>query len=616
MSEHVRSTRRPGLRRFISANRLSFAIVAMLLVLPIVWTSDYQRSILVRLFILSVLLIGLNLITGYGKMINLGHAGFYGLGAYVAGILSAKVGWPTVIAFLLAPIVTAGLSWLIGIPSLRLRGIYFAMATLGTGMVLFLLFGRAVGLTGGPNGLRGIPPLSLGPLVFDTSLSRYALAAFVLAFVFWTTRLLMASPYGQALRAAAVSEPAAVVSGVNIQRVRLMAFVISGAIAGLAGAVEAFNSRFVSPSSFDFFVAVTLLVGLTLGGSGTILGPIVGSAVLVFLAERLSNQPNLRLFIIGLVFLTVLQILPDGLVGLVTRLRRRWHKEIPHTEESGLRTASQGAASLSVTHQPVVGPTLVVDDVWKRYGGVEVLKGVTFSVESGRVLGLIGPNGAGKTTLANVISGFVDPDFGRVALGSIEMIPLPPHRRAESGLGRSFQNLQLFSGLSVVDNVLMGAYLRRDHGVLAGLLWGARRSAAEAEEKARALELLDSLGLSEYASDAVENLSFGRAKLVELARILAIDPQVVILDEPAAGLAGSATGPVRDLICALRDRGIGVLLIEHNVKLVMGVSDKVLVLDHGETLAHGTPEQVQADPKVIAAYLGQPLDAKRDRRMG
>ncbi|MEZ5175588.1 MAG: branched-chain amino acid ABC transporter ATP-binding protein/permease [Acidimicrobiia bacterium] len=582
----------------VGADTIAFLVI--LVVLPLFWSSDYELSVLARFAILSTLLMGLNLITGYGRMINLAHAGFYGLGAYTAGVLTAKLAIPTAIGFWVAPAAAALVAWAIGIPSLRLRGIYFAMATLGTGMVLFLVFGRAVDITGGPNGLRGIPPLTLGPLAVDSAMTRYVLAAGIAIVVFWIVRRLVVAPYGQSLHAAAVSEPAAAVAGVNIQRVRLTAFVLSAAIAGLAGSVEVFNSRFISPTSFDFFVAVTFLVGLTLGGSGTVLGPVVGSAVLVALAEGLSDQPNLRLLLIGLVFLVVLQVLPDGLVGSIYGFYRRHRPHRPGELDDSIEVPTQYMR----TRNP---RPLQISNISKHFGGVQVLSEVSLTVVPGRVLGLIGPNGAGKTTLANVVSGFVTPDRGTVFVGSVDLTNSSVNERASEGLGRTFQNLELFPGLSAVNNVLMGAYIHRPNRVVDALVWSKSSAAQEASQRELAMRLLASMHLLDDAHKDVDSLPFGKAKLVELARLLALEPEAVILDEPAAGLPRHGTGPVRDLIADLQERGIGVVLIEHDVKLVMGVSHEVLVLDHGVAIAHGTPVEVQSDPQVIAAYLGQPV---------
>lgn len=289
---------------------------------PFLFHGDYEHGLLVGFCINLLLLTGLNLINGYAGQVSLAQAGFYGLGAYTAGILGAEEIGPIWLSFVAAPLVVAAASVIVGLPSLRLRGLYFTMASLGAGVVLFLLFGRAVSLTGGPNGLLGVPILEFGSLILDTPTRIYWLAAPLaflgLAFAGWFA----ASRWGLALRAAATSEPAAAAAGVPVFRLRLIAFTLSGAYAGLAGALETYENGFVSPEPFGFFAAVTLLVVLTLAGAGTLLGPVVGAGLLFALDELLADASDVRPLIIGLLFLVTVQALPHGVVGTLSDWRR------------------------------------------------------------------------------------------------------------------------------------------------------------------------------------------------------------------------------------------------------------------------------------------------------
>jgi branched-chain amino acid transport system permease protein len=299
------------------------AVVAVALAAaPFVFAGDYEHGLLVGFCINLLLLTGLNVITGYAGQVSLAQAGLYGLGAYTAGILGAEAIGPVWLSFVAAPFVVAAASVLVGLPSLRLRALYFTMASLGAGVVLYLLFGRAVSLTGGPNGLLGVPFLEVGPLVFDTPTRIYWLAAPLalagLAFAGWFA----ASRWGLAVRAAAASEPAASAAGIPIFRLRLVAFTLSGAYAGIAGALETYESGFVSPEPFGFFAAVTLLVVLSLAGAGTLLGPVVGALLLFALDELLADADDLRPLIIGLLFLVTVQALPRGVVGALGERRR------------------------------------------------------------------------------------------------------------------------------------------------------------------------------------------------------------------------------------------------------------------------------------------------------
>lgn len=302
-------------------------IAVALVVLPLVLTGSYLHSVLAQGCIYLLLLTGLNVITGYGGQVSLAHAGLYGLGAYTAGVTSATWGWPTLLALVAAPVVVTATTAAVGAVTLRLRGLYFVMATLGTGVVLFLLFGRATGLTGGPNGLLGIPPLTLGGLELTTTTQVYwVCAACALAGVV-VAQVLAASRLGFSLRAADASEPAAAAIGVSVFGVRLVAFVVSGAMAGLAGGLSAFQTQFVSPDPFNFLQGVLLLVALTIGGAGTTLGPALGAALLVALNEGLSGLSDYEPLIFGVIFLFAIQLLPDGVVGAAGRLLGRRRRE-------------------------------------------------------------------------------------------------------------------------------------------------------------------------------------------------------------------------------------------------------------------------------------------------
>lgn len=298
------------------------ALAVMFLALPVVFSSSYQRTTLVRFTIVLLLLTGLNLISGYARMTSLAQAGLYGMGAYVAGVLSANHGVPTWLAFLLAPVGAAVVALVVGAPSLRLRGLYFAMATLGAGVVLYLLFGRLVGITGGPNGLLGIPALSVLGYTFEGELPLYGLGAALAFLGLMAARNLERSRTGRALRAVGVSEPAAVVAGVDPFRLRLIAFVLSAVYAGVAGALLTFDTRFVSPSTFSFLTAVVLLVMLTVGGLGTFSGPVIGAALLILLETFLQNYAEYQPLILGILFVIAIQVFPEGIGGWVERRRR------------------------------------------------------------------------------------------------------------------------------------------------------------------------------------------------------------------------------------------------------------------------------------------------------
>ena len=299
---------------------LGFAALGLALIAaPFVFTGDYHHSVLITLLIYLILLMGLNLVSGFGRQLSLAQAGLYGLGAYTAGIAAAKLNLPPLLAFGLAPVVVAVVTAIVGFPSLRLRGLYFSMATLGTGMVLYLIFSRAVALTGGPNGLLGIPAFSVFGYRLGTPFAMYWLCAAAAFLGLLGTYNLVRSRMGRALRALGISEPGAAAVGVDISHMKLMVFVLSGVYAGVAGALQTFQARFISPETFSFFPTVIFVVVLTLGGMGTVWGPLVGAGLLTALDELLTAVPDYKPLILGVTFLIVIQAFPLGLVGALER---------------------------------------------------------------------------------------------------------------------------------------------------------------------------------------------------------------------------------------------------------------------------------------------------------
>lgn len=320
-------------------------LAALLVVVPLLYGSAYDLSSYTGFCIDLILLAGLNLIAGYGRQISLAQAGFYGLGAYAAGVAVAKLELPSWLAFLMAPVVVAAVAVVVGAPSLRLKGMYFTMATLGVGVVLFLVFERATSVTGGPNGLLGITPLEVGGFTFDEPVKLYVLAAVLALLGMAASRNLVRSRIGSGLRASGVSEPAAAVAGVETFRIRLAVFVLSGVYGGVAGALETYDSRFISPTSFDFFAAVLLFVALTIGGLATFFGPVVGAAVLFVFDRWLTSLSDAEPLILGIVFLIAVQLFPRGIVGSIEERWRERSAAVPPEPEDPAAPAVAAAGT-------------------------------------------------------------------------------------------------------------------------------------------------------------------------------------------------------------------------------------------------------------------------------
>ena len=529
-----------------------------------------------------VVMVGLNILFGLTGQVSLGHVGFYAIGAYVSGVLALK-GVNFFAALPTAILITGALGALLALPALRVSGPYLAMVTIAFAFIVEhgLIEWRDV--TGGANGLMGIMPPSLGNISFaEREMALLSILAASLSLLgFW---LLSESGLGGAMRAVRDSEVAAQSIGLNPVSVKTLAFAFSAALAGMAGAIFAPLLSFISPGSFPFFQSILFLFGVVLGGAGSVLGPVLGAVVVVWLPEVLSDFAEYRLLIFGLLLLGVLWLAPDGIVGLFARFRR----SIPQPVRA---SDADREARLDALLRPAQALPLRIDNIGIAFGGVKAAANVTFEALPGAVTSVIGPNGAGKSTVLNIISGFYRPDTGTIRLGGGDNLAgAAAYRLARSGIARTYQTTQLFGTLSVLENVRLG---------------GAGIETAEA--------LLAFVGYAGSLTVQADDLPHVDRRLVEIARALSTRPRVLLLDEPAAGLMRADKDALGHLLRRIADLGIAVILVEHDMTMVMGISDHIVVLDAGKPIAAGTPSQVREDPGVIAAYLGGTQNRARRR---
>ena len=627
-------------RRATSLPRvLVFAAYAVLLPLPLILRDYYLIRAGGSVGIYLILAAGLSIVAGQAGLLDLGYAGFYGIGAYVYALLaSPKFGLhsafvPAAAASALAAAL-AGLA--VSLPTLRLHGDYLAMVTLGFGQIVRILLNnmdRPINITNGPNGIVAIDPPRILGFTFSSLESSYILIwVFALIILAGIARI-VGSKTGRAWNALREDETAAACMGVNVRRYRVSAFVTAAAIAGFAGALFASWQGAVFPQNFTMSETIALYCMAILGGIRSIPGIMLGVLILQVLPEVLRAYSIYRMLIYGFALVLLAVFRPQGLIGQGERLVGIGRRPLPDSRTSTQSWTRSSAgriraridiqadtdAGIEVEAAPVLaaapGPTrtpvLEASGLSCNFGGLAAASNVSFKACAGEILGLIGPNGAGKTTLFNLITGLVKPSAGEVRIQGQAATGLDPHRVASLGVARTFQHIRLFETQSVLENVLAGCHLQGRSNVLGALARSTAHANQEAQAVARAREALALVDTSLLTREAslVRHLSYPDRRRVEVARAIATGAKLLLLDEPAAGMTPEEiTAMVGDIV-ALRDQGYTIVVIEHHMDLIAAACDRVIAIDHGEVIAAGAPPEVAANPEVIRAYLGSPKTA-------
>jgi len=565
---------------------------------------DYLIHIAVMAFLYVILTSSFNLLIGYAGLFALAHAGFFAVGAYTTAILSVTYGLPFPVPMLAGAVLTAGVGALIALPALRTSGHYLVIITIAFQTILLAFLLNVKDLTGGADGITGIERVSIFGVQLATSLEFLPLAFFMTVLCFWTCWRVANSPFGRALRAMRENEAATEAVGKNILYMKVTVFMVGSALAAVAGSLYARYITFVGVDTFGIDETIYILAMVILGGMANLRGSIVGAIMLVLLPELLKFlelPPDIadksREIIYGLLLIIILRVRPQGI------LPERETATTAGLAEKAQRLAGPPALPDRAGHDQPGAVTVCGHNLAKHFGGIVAVDDFSIELKAGTVVGLIGPNGAGKTTAFNLLTGFLKPTAGEITYRGRNITGLKPHQVVRAGMARSFQDLKLFTRLTVLENVMVALPDQHGDDLAQVFFTPARIAREEVENYARAMAILEFVNLKEKSEERAENLSYAEEKLLVIARLLATGADVLLFDEPLSGLDPNTLKEIFPVVRRLAADGKTVCIIEHNLDVIKGVCDHVVFLDEGRGLADGAPEELLANPTLAERYF-------------
>ncbi|WP_040207430.1 branched-chain amino acid ABC transporter ATP-binding protein/permease [Neobacillus jeddahensis] len=579
-----------------------FCTVSLLVsfVLPL-FAGDYYMRIISLIFIYMILAIGYNISAGFSGITSFAFAAHYGVGAYVSAVAITRYNMPFLIGLLAGALASGLVGLVVSLPASKVKHHYLALISIGLLEIVQQILNEWQWFTGGAGGMY-IPSWNIFNIMLN-NFQKYYFILIIMLFCVALQRNLRKSRWGRDLIAIKNNEIAAAGVGINFSKYRIAGYFLSSMLAGLAGSVYASFSGYLSPDTFNFEFTVFILLMAVLGGEGTLSGPIIGAVIATFVPMLFNATPDLKQIVFGALLVVLPQVMPAGISGTI----KKYFKEIDHNKYIVDQTEQNefDIQSNFMKDHSEMEDILVVKGLTKRFGGVTAVDGLDMTIKRGTVHSLIGPNGAGKSTTVNMITGIDKPSEGSIIFNGKEITGNKIFNLTRKGLSRTYQHVRLFTNLSVVENVAIGGRLFYTYSIFDSIFRTRKMKKEERKSFHEAMEYLKIINLYDKANYDPESLSAGQQKLLELARALYMKPDLLVLDEPCAGLSETETLEFSKIIHKIRNAGISILLIEHHMDLVMEISDYITVIDYGKKIAEGDPASVTTNPVVKTAYLGE-----------